>query len=193
MSFHKEHAEELFIIAKFQHVPTIKKMIDSVGETETIKQIYDIVDRTLKKSGVFELASCHKGCYFCCHDPVYLSGAEGRYLQKYVKDNNIKPNRSKLKKQNKVDDPLDLKWNDRQCVFLGEDKTCKVYDARPLVCRTHNSHSDPKYCNRGKYNVGTREGRVLELEAFFVALEIIEQKGMMDPNETKTIDKFFKL
>ncbi len=35
----------------------------------------------------------------------------------------------------------------RPCAFLSEDKTCLIYEVRPLTCRIYISFSDPQHCS----------------------------------------------
>jgi Fe-S-cluster containining protein len=40
-----------------------------------------------------------------------------------------------------------LRWDGRHCNFLGEDNMCKIYEYRPITCRTHPF--DLKFSNTG--------------------------------------------
>jgi Fe-S-cluster containining protein len=36
------------------------------------------------------------------------------------------------------------------CVFLSQDRVCRIYDARPLVCRNYMAFTDPAQCRIGE-------------------------------------------
>ena len=63
---------------------------------------------------------CKKGCSACCVDNLEVMGLEAAYIKnKYPEVLNEKPNKL------------------GQCAFLDETGACRVYEARPFICRTH--------------------------------------------------------
>jgi Fe-S-cluster containining protein len=95
--------------------------------------------------------------------------------------NNLTPDpiRSKLQQ----DLPKEsLNFMARACPMLADEneegkRLCSIYEARPLVCRTHNSLNEPKYCNRVEHpNAVVQEVRLAETEAITFAIVILEQQ-----------------
>ena len=138
-------------------------MVDLLGATD---EAMLEVDRT---------SSCKKGCEMCCYDKVYLTTTEKVILDHYVKKNKIHP------------DPVNNKpWSERKfaeykCRYL-KNGECQVYDARPFVCRTHNSSDDPSLCKVTGYDeeqkamkkTSHNQGYPLELWALYMAFQKIE-------------------
>lgn len=40
-----------------------------------------------------------------------------------------------------------LPLEESKCIFLSDERLCKVYDDRPTACRTHQVLSDKELCN----------------------------------------------
>jgi Fe-S-cluster containining protein len=140
-------------------------------DTEIFLEIRNINDALIKKSGLFEKASCKKGCSFCCHDKIIISKIEANHIKKVIAEKGIIPNRERLKKQ---------KENDKACSLLSEpdeagQRICTIYEDRPMICRSHNSMEEPKFCNKLHYpKRSINEGRILQLDAIATALVIVD-------------------
>jgi Fe-S-cluster containining protein len=89
-----------------------------------------------------------KGCSACCHSAVTITDLEAQLLLSYCKKNNIDLNVELMEKQAEkgLDNWLELDLESRKCMFLNEEGSCTVYDARPGVCRKHLVISDPVKC-----------------------------------------------
>ena len=63
---------------------------------------------------------CKKGCFSCCVDNLEVLGLEAAYIHdKYP------------------DVLLEEKGKQGGCAFLNKEGECRVYFARPFICRTH--------------------------------------------------------
>ena len=70
---------------------------------------------------------CGSGCSDCCHVRLTVTLAEARAIRAYVAT--LTPDqRSGL-----VGGPVD------RCAALDQDGRCRIYEARPFVCRTHGA------------------------------------------------------
>lgn len=78
----------------------------------------------------FEKIQCRKGCYQCCKANLNISIIEKEYIEQTIsKDLELL---SKIKKN------VERKNKDtKYCSFLGEQGECLIYNARPLICRSH--------------------------------------------------------
>ena len=69
----------------------------------------------------------------------------------------------------------DLWWAEQlACVFLREDNTCSVYDARPISCRGYYVRTDPALC----FSMDKPEVELYSFHAIqFLRLRLMEQSG----------------
>ncbi len=129
--------------------------------------------RDLKKQKLFETATCNKGCSFCCHDTIYGSQIEIEVIKSILKELKIKPDRKRSKIQNsKTADKLT--WAEKACVYLSDEGKCRIYQYRPIVCRTHNNVGPMEDCNKEFDPIkSVQEGRIIEVEAMSIALMLL--------------------
>jgi Fe-S-cluster containining protein len=95
--------------------------------------------------------NCKKGCHWCCSQIVFMNPVEAFYLAGYLER---RPDRTKFDKcyrklmlRESKTRPLSLKKKleiRSFCPFL-EDRSCSVYEARPMACRIYLS-SDVASC-----------------------------------------------
>lgn len=76
------------------------------------------VEKSLADSGLH--LKCCKGCSGCCRDALTMSEAEAAVIRK------LYPNVGKLSPH-----------ASGTCPFLDENGACRIYEARPYICRTH--------------------------------------------------------
>ena len=69
---------------------------------------------------------CQTGCADCCHVRLTITGVEASAIRAHVAAWPV-PRRRQLA----------VVGPDDRCAALGPDDRCKIYDARPLVCRSH--------------------------------------------------------
>lgn len=109
---------------------------------------YNAVDKSMKeKLAKIPDVKCKKGCAFCCKIPIEISLAEAQYIYEICKENNIPIDTNYLKSQVKLKEEEYILSEFHNCVFLGEDNSCLVYEVRPICCRRYYVISDPQYCN----------------------------------------------
>lgn len=91
------------------------------------KQLTDKVDA--KFDEIFnkhkDQFSCTKGCYSCCKPDLSVSQIEALNIREHIKNN-------------LVDLSLD-KGIPGYCEFLSEKGECLIYEARPVICRSHGA------------------------------------------------------
>lgn len=118
--------------------------------------------------------TCGKGCAACCHVRVHVNSREAELLLAYAVEQGVDIDLAKLQRQADKGDATwhELSIEDRRCVFLGEDRTCRVYEHRPGACRKYHVLTDPDLCDMDKYPRG-KVGIVFDTEA-----EIIHSAAM---------------
>jgi Fe-S-cluster containining protein len=115
-----------------------------------------------------------KNCSMCCHDTIPMGLVEGEVMKKFIIVNNIAYDKERVLLQSTGDK---LKWEDRACPLLSDineqgERLCSIYKDRPLICRTHNSSSDPAICKRDTEEV-TIEVMIAEAMALsFIAYDL---------------------
>jgi Fe-S-cluster containining protein len=116
-----------------------------------VHAFYDAVHRSIKRDTaktVLDQVKCKKGCAHCCKIRVLVSLAEAQYIYEYSKENNITIDVDYLKEQAKLTEDHDYDFSKfRNCVFLSNDNSCLVYEARPISCRRHLVVSEPSNCD----------------------------------------------
>jgi Fe-S-cluster containining protein len=73
--------------------------------------------------------TCHAGCDACCHRRFSVTGVEADALRRHLGALS-EAAREALRARAVAGDPS-------RCAALGDDGRCGVYEARPLICRTH--------------------------------------------------------
>jgi len=159
--FKKQYEHSLAVFDRVDHSTAYQTALLFIKETE---------------HNTSEPISCRAGCGFCCHQPVFVSFTEFEGIKSHLLERGVTIDRAKLQAQR--DDISDgiyhkLKVTDRKCVFLGENSSCTIYEARPIMCRRHNVYSDPQHCATGstseiRYDVSPRtEGHLSAYFAYY--------------------------
>jgi Fe-S-cluster containining protein len=135
-----------FVEAKDQSLPELaaRLAVELVQETERLEQ--ELVPQFIRQDQLAEI-KCGAGCAWCCHEPLQVSildavsvahhirqGEEEFALEAYLEHLEPTENRREL-----------LKESFEPCPFLGEDQRCRVYHARPVICRAFHSR-DAEHC-----------------------------------------------
>lgn len=107
-----------------------------------------------------EFVPCKAGCSACCHTQVSVTEDEAELLLHNI-DNGVEINYERLSLQteqgNETSDFYKLSYQDRKCVFLDENGSCKVYKDRPAVCRTNAVVGEASQCSTdGKVQASLR-------------------------------------
>lgn len=156
--------------------PILKEVYLEEGIQALVEFAYFNADSMIKKSGLLEEITCSKGCSFCCNSEIALSSFEASYIFSCIKQFNLPVNYAQLVKLNSVENINDLTFSQRTCPLLTKDKTCGVYERRPLICRIHSVVNNPKYCNFAKYKGRSKMGRIVESYALMMALFSLDIK-----------------
>ncbi len=122
----------------FQRVDFIHRAIDDLNE--------EVFAHPLIK----EMSPCKEGCSACCHTQVSVTDDEAALLARRISEGvEIDLERLKLQVTAGDDDSAFYKMNfeERKCIFLGEDGGCRVYNDRPSVCRTNAVIGDASQCD----------------------------------------------
>lgn len=156
-----EKVEELFNIddpVTFQHFMVT-----------TLKELLSVVDEEIKKieQSVNIEPSCYKGCAYCCYFPIIVTKAEAKLMIEYI---NSLPNDEKQEilehlnhyfktYHDKILKACSIHFEDDRsfkesyirkqlpCPFLDtKTNTCKVYEVRPIPCRTYLNYCHPAVC-----------------------------------------------
>lgn len=184
MDIYKENSDAMLKQA-YKFLPTFREIQNQKGNLGLIEFAFEMVDKILAKAEIFKKASCNKSCSFCCHSEINMSKFESLYIKSKLIKNNIIPNEQRKKIQ--METPSNsLKYMDKACPFLSDEnvsgqRLCSIYEFRPIVCRTHNSLSEIRFCDKETYpNKVVREVRTLESEAVFFALLLLDREQSND-------------
>lgn len=189
---YKDNMVEIYHTGKTVWIPYLKEIEEEHGRDVMVQAAYNAVDDILEKAKIKDVISCSAGCSFCCHDKIMMTHDEANYLVGRMKEANIKPNKARLKVQNRAADFSKVSWKNKACSLLGEDGLCTVYEVRPHICRTHNSTDKVELCDkRINPNSVIREAKILEAEAAFIALVLLDEK-MGTPEDTVLLHEFLK-
>ena len=130
-----------------EYIKLLKKL--EFGNERTsikLKKIYAFMEDFASFVATFSV--CGKGCSFCCHQHVYLTEFEARYIEQ---NTGRQCNAEKRVATTQVSGP---------CPFLDQAGACTIYESRPFHCRTYHTLDDPKFCETGEehYVFGSNNG-----------------------------------
>lgn len=99
---------------------------------------------------VQQFSPCKLGCTGCCHTQVSVTEDEAELLVQKVQEG-VSIDLERLKIQMGAGDDatafFKIPYEQRRCVFLGEEGGCRVYDDRPSVCRTNAVLGEASQCD----------------------------------------------
>jgi len=126
----------------------------------------DSMRRMLATSEHAPNVQCRKGCAACCHVHVDVFPQEAQLLLMLAHDDGIEIDYARLARQatKNADTWRELSIEDQRCVFLGEDRACRVYEHRPGNCRKYLVVTEPDLCDMNKHP-GGKVGKLFSLEA----------------------------
>ena len=173
MNFHDTHRHE--IDAEAQRIlHSIRNMIGAGGRKVLMNVLYAYLKDTT--DAMKEGSSCKgKGCSFCCHDEILMSGLEAEHMKEVLKE--AIPHKGRLEVQN-LFSYEDLTFEQKKCSLLDDSGTCTIYDNRPLICRTHNSTDKVELCKEDENGNKQFHGQLMavNVEAIQKAL-LLESRG----------------
>ena len=92
---------------------------------------------------------CRRGCSHCCRIRVDVTADEAALLSERIRAGTAHPDPARLAIQRTWAAPADFLGKPRaeaDCVFLGADGACTVYEDRPSACRALLVASAPELC-----------------------------------------------
>jgi len=111
-----------------------------------VKSLCNIPGTTCKKG-------CNKGRFNCCYEKsVSVIPEQADIIYKKMINEKIEIDFERLEKRVTQ---KDLKTADLKCLFLDDNASCRIWDARPLVCIKRNAVTPSKNCDpTNKLSVG---------------------------------------
>ena len=140
----------IYSLAVLRNKYSYKKTRRKKGANKALSDSYARIDTFNSDEMKISQAKvmCKSGCSNCCHIPVTITDDEAILILEYCKFKNIKIDLLKAHNQALSKQKLEIPRQERQCIFLDSvTKSCSIYPVRPLVCRSHFSLSDPKFCD----------------------------------------------
>lgn len=117
----------------------LKRKFKAAERANLIHKLLDaMIEWTLAKHP--QETTCRKGCAYCCYMNVDVTWDEAQLLLETKE-----PDWSRATTQLAGHD--NIKYDERACVYLNDDRSCGVYDQRPMACRKYLVISDPELCN----------------------------------------------
>jgi Fe-S-cluster containining protein len=117
---------------------------------DSVQKIYnlldEVIDSLMNLAGKYgTTADCHKGCSFCCYQPVFAVTHEFEFLADYISKHFTETEKEvilqKAIRKDKIvrDLPRERMLGHRMPCPLLKDDQCSVYEARPMACRIYLS------------------------------------------------------
>lgn len=75
---------------------------------------------------------CRAGCHSCCKPGLTINPMEAEAIRRYLGE---RPELAARLRELEAANP----FKGKRCPFLGADGACGIYEARPLVCRSHGA------------------------------------------------------
>ncbi|MGL4370851.1 MAG: SEC-C metal-binding domain-containing protein [Spirochaetota bacterium] len=129
------------------------------------QKFHEIIDESIEYQNQLDIQDgynpyfCRKGCAHCCYQPVACTDEEARLIYTYCYDKKIDIDFGKIERQLKhiefdYENNFSGKttWDDQPeedtpCIFLNiKDRTCRIWDVRPFVCRVHLAEKTNEFC-----------------------------------------------
>jgi uncharacterized protein len=130
------------------------KLRKTYEPSKRARYIYSEVDKRVNtlvtQENFSELIKCKEGCSSCCHTQVSVTKEEATLLGQKVIDG-LSINWTNFYIQAKAGDNAksfyQIPYEQRACIFLNKEGSCRIYDDRPSVCRTNLVVSNPELCS----------------------------------------------
>lgn len=135
------HVDELF--KKYQH-----DFLHISPGANRAKIIHRLIDQELELVHPLKY-TCSKGCGYCCYLEVEITQDEGELLTQLILDGHkIDRNRLEIQgnRERKSNDWIPILKPENQCIFLGTNNICSIYENRPSICRKHLVTTPPTKC-----------------------------------------------
>jgi Fe-S-cluster containining protein len=126
------------------------------------RMVDDLSGKIFQQPLVQQLSPCKQGCTACCHTQVSVTEDEAELLAEKIHagvDINLQHLMNQVNAKNDSPTFFSLSYEERKCVFLDEEGSCKVYADRPSVCRTNAVIGDSSQCDTSE---GTKPTRLVK-------------------------------
>lgn len=141
-----------------EFISIVQALLESLkrisGPVARAQVVHDLVDEFNKEVFnhplVKQMSPCKKGCSACCHTQVSVTDDEAEVLVLRIKEGlevDLDRLRLQFAAKNDSDQYYRMKFQDRKCVFLDDQGSCRVYNDRPSVCRTNAVIGESSQCD----------------------------------------------
>ncbi len=141
---------------------------------------------------VQQFSPCKMGCSACCHTQVSVTEDEAQLLVHRI-DGGVEIDRERLARQMSAQDSSEafykLSFEDRKCIFLGENGACRVYEDRPSVCRSNTVIGEADQCDTSTSVKPTRLIKTPKADLVVYASYLHSESGGVLPH---MVGKFLK-
>lgn len=145
-------------------------------------------------------ASCSKGCSNCCFLNVEIARIELENIRNYIDKNFSSKEKFNLHKKAgenaKKSGPVEgyeaiINYANLgiPCIFLSEDKTCRIYEVRPWGCRRYFSVKNPELCKPGGTGTFSVSGLEFYME-YILGILLTQDEDCLRP--VKNLNEWFK-
>jgi Fe-S-cluster containining protein len=130
----------------------LNKIKNSLERARFVHNMVDEYNKEVFSHPILKaMVPCKAGCTGCCHTQVSVTEDEAELLAHNISTNSIEVNYELLATQAEAGNDsavfFRIPYNERRCVFLGENGACKVYKDRPSVCRTNAVVGEASQCD----------------------------------------------
>ena len=147
-----------------------------------------------------QIASCKKGCDSCCYQLTAASLAEGALIAAHIMESaswtselralrtRLQQDSDEIRAMGTAGKAKSYQWMERKkgCPFLDKKAgECRIYNVRPLACRTYYVVSDPANCSPDRPGAGVHV--IDPLEATVPAIEGIAKTVESIPPATGSL------
>jgi Fe-S-cluster containining protein len=122
--------------------------------------------------------ACQAGCYGCCKSQLSVFSVEARYIEAWL---NAHPEAVR-----KIEERSAMLNDPDFCNFLDKEGGCTIYEARPVICR---SHGLPVALGDGEpeQSVLTKQRDVCPLNFKGVDLDSLDDRDVMSLEHVNTL------
>jgi len=148
---------------------------------ELVWQTWMNIDKFISEDVQLKEKKCGKGCFHCCCMYAHVFDTEADTIMKYCLEKGIEIDPEALKSHiGKTEEDYIGSCNNR-CVFLADDNSCRIYEARPGKCRLHMVATEPKMC---ALDESRTVGKLICINAEFVMAAFVELSyGTLDSSK----------
>jgi len=130
----------------------LKNFVSPGGMLRLTETLYENIDELLEVFATRvekenQKIDCKKSCHWCCTQAVFINPWEAQYISEYIKSNfsleEIEALKLKISSKDRKTKAMSMKnllMHKEDCPFL-QNKSCSIYNSRPIACRIYLSMS----------------------------------------------------